>query len=108
MASPGPDTMKQAFDSRSDDAEAGTWASINWRRLAVHVYIANISKDIPPKATRLPPPSPPTNPIHGCSEFRKISRFFSRVRDVISIKSRLEVASIAATPSAQMINVLDP
>jgi hypothetical protein len=47
--------MRQAFDSLSNDAEASTWASINWRRLAVHVYIANISEDIPLEVPRSPP-----------------------------------------------------
>ena len=55
IASPRPDTTRQAFDSLSNDAEASTWASINWRRLAVHVYIANISEDIPLKVPRSPP-----------------------------------------------------
>jgi hypothetical protein len=66
--------MKQAFDSLSNDAEAGTWPSINWRRLAVHVYIANISKDIPPEAARLPPPfsPPPTQSMDVASFGRSL------------------------------------
>ena len=34
--------MKQAFGPLSNGAEAVTWASINRRRLAANVYIANI------------------------------------------------------------------